>query len=304
MLPVRAADIQLDVDLTGSARQLFRSHEIIPAQPGPLTLYYPKWIPGEHSPSGPLENLAGLKLSTGGKALSWRRDPVDMYAIHLEVPRGASNVEADFDFLSPDRGGEFGQSVSATPDIVDLEWNQVLLYPAGRPSREIGFEPSVKLPEGWKFGTALETASAEGQVTRFKPVTLNSLVDSPLIAGRYFDRLDLAPDDQVPVHLDVVGDTPEDLVVSPRELTGLRSLVQQAYRLFGAHHYGHYDFLVTLSSNTGHFGLEHHQSSDDRIFPDYFTDPAAQLVGAHLLPHEYVHSWNGKFRRPAGLWTP
>ncbi|HEV2212130.1 MAG TPA: M61 family peptidase, partial [Gammaproteobacteria bacterium] len=302
-LPVRAADIRLDVDLTGSARQLFHGHEVIPVQPGPLTLYYPKWIPGEHSPSGPLENLAGLKLSAGGKALPWRRDPVDMYAIHLQVPQGASSLEADFDFLSPDKGGEFGQSVSATTDIVDLEWNQVLLYPAGRPSREIGFEPSVKLPAGWQFGTALETASSGGQVTRFKPVTLNNLVESPLIAGRYFSRLDLAPGDPVPVHLDVVGDTPEDLVVSPQELAGLRNLVQQAYLLFGAHHYGHYDFLFTLSSNTGHFGLEHHQSSDDRIFPDYFTDPAAQLAGAHLLPHEYVHSWNGKFRRPAGLWT-
>ncbi|HET7175672.1 MAG TPA: M61 family peptidase [Gammaproteobacteria bacterium] len=302
-LPVHAADIRLDVDLTGSARQLFHGHEIIPVQPGPLTLYYPKWIPGEHSPSGPLENLAGLKLSTGGKVLSWRRDPMDMYAIHLEVPQGASSLEADFDFLSPDKGGEFGQSVSATTDIVDLEWNQVLLYPAGRPSREIGFEPSVKLPAGWQFGTALETTSSSGQVTRFKPVTLNNLVDSPLIAGRYFSRLDLAPGDPVPVHLDVVGDTPEDLVVSLQELAGLRNLVQQAYLLFGGHHYGHYDFLFTLSSNTGHFGLEHHQSSDDRIFPDYFTDPAAQLAGAHLLPHEYVHSWNGKFRRPAGLWT-
>ncbi|HEV2320953.1 MAG TPA: M61 family peptidase, partial [Gammaproteobacteria bacterium] len=208
-LPAQAADIRLDVDLTGSARQLFHGHEVIPVQPGPLTLYYPKWIPGEHSPSGPLENLAGLKLSAGGKTLAWRRDPVDMYALHLEVPQGASSLEADFDFLSPDKGGEFGQSVSATTDIVDLEWNQVLLYPAGRPSREIGFEPSVKLPAGWRFGTALETAVSSGQVTRFKPVTLNNLVDSPLIAGRYFSRLDLAPGDPVPVHLDVVGDTPE-----------------------------------------------------------------------------------------------
>src|SRR5215469_5503223 len=258
-LPVHAADIRLDVDLTGSARQLFHGHETIPVQPGPLTLYYPKWIPGEHSPSGPLENLAGLKLSAGGKALPWRRDPVDMYAIHLEVPQGASSLEADFDFLSPDKGGEFGQSVSATPDIVDLEWNQVLLYPAGRPSKEIPFDPSVKLPAGWQFGTALETASSSGGVTRFKTVTLNNLVDSPLIAGAHFKRVDVAPGDKVPVHLDIVADTEEDLAITPEQTLAMRNLVKQAYILFGGHHYDHYDFLLTLSANTGHFGLEHHQ---------------------------------------------
>jgi predicted metalloprotease with PDZ domain len=297
-------DISLQVDLREAPRHLFHVHETLPVKPGPLTLYYPKWIPGEHSPSGPLENLAGLMFTAAGKSVAWRHDLIDMYAVRLDVPQGVSSLDADFDFLSPGSGGEFGQSVSATPDIVDLEWNQVLLYPAGAPSREIGFEPSVELPEGWQYGTALETASSDGDTRRFKQVPLNTLVDSPLIAGRYFSRLDLAPNDKVPVHLDVVADTSEELAVSPEELTGLRDLVQQAYKLFGSHHYDHYDFLSTLSANTGHFGLEHHQSSDDRSFPDYFIDPASQLVGAHLLPHEYVHSWNGKFRRPAGLWTP
>ena len=299
-----AADsISLQVDLRDASRHLFHVHETLPVKPGSLTLYYPKWIPGEHSPSGPLENLAGVEFTAGGKPVAWRRDLTDMYAFHLDVPQGATVLDAAFDFLSPSGGGEFGQSVSATPDIVDLEWNQVLLYPAGAPSKAISFEPGVKLPAGWKFATALETASGGADAPRFKPVTLNTLVDSPLIAGRYFSRLDLAPNDKVPVHLNVVADTSEDLVVTPEELTGLRNLVQQAYVLFGAHHYDHYDFLFTLSANTGHFGLEHHQSSDDRIFPDYFIEPATQLVGAHLLPHEYVHSWNGKFRRPAGLST-
>ena len=305
LLPAQAAEpIRLDVDLTESARQLFHGHETIPVKPGPLTLYYPKWIPGEHSPSGPLENLAGLKLSAGGKTVAWRRDPVDMYAIHLEVPAGASSLEVAFDFLSPGAGGEFGQSVSATPDIADLEWNQVLLYPAGSPSKDISFEPSVKLPGGWQFGTALETASTSSSATHIKTVTLNNLVDSPLIAGAHFKRVDLAPGDKVPVHLDIVADTEEDLAITPEQTLAMRNLVKQAYILFGGHHYDHYDFLLTLSANTGHFGLEHHQSSDDRSFPDLYTDPATALVGAHLLPHEYVHSWNGKFRRPANLWTP
>ena len=302
-LSARAAgSILLDVDLRDAPRQLFHVRETLPVKPGPLTLYYPKWIPGEHSPSGPLENLAGLRFTAGGAPLAWRRDPVDMFALHLTVPAGASQLEVSFDFLSPVAGGEFGQSASTTPELVDLEWNQVLLYPAGAPSKDIVFEAGVKLPAGWKYATALEDAAPAG--SRFKPVSLAELVDSPLIAGRYFSRFDLTPGAKVPVRLDVVADTPEALAAKPDEITHMQSLVTQAYALFGAHHYDHYDFLLTLSENTGHFGLEHHQSSDNRSWLAYFTDPASQTVAAHLLPHEYVHSWNGKFRRPADLWTP
>ncbi|HEX2667495.1 MAG TPA: M61 family peptidase [Gammaproteobacteria bacterium] len=303
--PVRAADlITLDVDLRESVRQLFHGHEVIPVKPGPLTLYYPKWIPGEHSPSGPLENLAGLKLTAGGKPLAWRRDLKEMYAIHLEVPQGVSSLDVTFDFLSPSNGGNFGQSVSATPDIADLEWNQVLLYPAGAAAKDIQFQPSVKLPAGWQYATALDTASKDAGGARFKPVSLENLVDSPLIAGLHFKRVDIAPGDKVPVHLNLVADTDEDLAITPKQTEAMVNLVKQANILFGSHHYDHYDFLFTLSENTGHFGLEHHQSSDDRSWSDLYTTPETTLVGAHLLPHEYVHSWNGKFRRPAGLATP
>jgi predicted metalloprotease with PDZ domain len=301
---IYAADpISLDVDLREAGRQVFHGHEVIPVKPGPLTLYYPKWIPGEHSPSGPLENLAGLKIVANGKPLTWRRDLKEMWAIHLDVPQGASSLDVSFDFLSPDSGGEFGQSVSATPDIADLEWNQVLLYPAGAASKDITFQPSVQLPSDWKFATALETASSSGGITHFKAVTLENLVDSPLIAGSHFRRVDISPD-QVPVHLNLVADTDEDLDISPTQVQGMKNLVKQAYALFGEHHYNHYDFLLTLSDNTGHFGLEHHQSSDDRSFAELYITPETSLVGSHLLPHEYVHSWNGKFRRPAGLATP
>jgi len=301
----RAADtITLDVDLRESARQIFHGHEVLPVKPGPLTLYYPKWIPGEHSPSGPLENLAGLKFTAGGKTLAWKRDLKDMYSIHLDVPAGASSLDVSFDFLSPGAGGSYGQSVSATPDIADLEWNQVLLYPAGPASKDITFQPSVKLPSGWQYATALETASKDANSAHFKPVSLENLVDSPLIAGLHFKRVDIAPGDKVPVHLDLVADTDADLAITPKQTEAMVDLVKQANILFGSHHYSHYDFLFTLSENTGHFGLEHHQSSDDRSFPDLYTDPQASLIGAHLLPHEYVHSWNGKFRRPAGLATP
>jgi predicted metalloprotease with PDZ domain len=300
-----AADpISLDVDLREAGRQLFHTHEVIPVKAGPLTLYYPKWIPGEHSPSGPLENLAGLKITADGKQLAWRRDLKEMWSIHVDVPQGTSSLDITFDFLSPSAGGEFGQSVSATPDIADLEWNQVLLYPAGAASKDIEFQPSVKLPQGWHYATALDTVSSNADGARFKPVSLENLVDSPLIAGDHFRRLDIGPDDKTPVHLNLVADTDQDLVMTPKQVTSMRNLVTQAYALFGTHHYSHYDFLFTLSDNTGHFGLEHHQSSDDRSWAEVFTDPETAYLGTHLLPHEYVHSWNGKFRRPAGLATP
>lgn len=296
--------LTLAVDLSDAQRKLFHVHETIPVKSGPLTLYYPKWIPGEHSPSGPLENLAGMVFTAGGKQLDWRRDLGDMYTLHLDIPQGVNSLDVAFDFLSPSGGGRFGGSVSATPKIVDLEWNQVVLYPAGYWSRDINIQPSVKLPAGWQFGTALLTDSQQGEVTQFKTVTFNNLVDSPLIAGQYFRQVDLAPGAKVPVYMDLVADGEDDLAITPEQTAHYRKLVQQAYKLFGSHHYDQYHFLYTLSDNTGHFGLEHHQSSDDRIFANFFIDPDNNLAEAGLLPHEYVHSWNGKFRRPADLWTP
>jgi predicted metalloprotease with PDZ domain len=295
--------LTLAVDLSDAARKLFHVHETIPVKSGPLTLYYPKWIPGEHSPSGPVENISGMVFTADGKSLDWRRDLGDMYTLHLDVPQGVKTLDVVFDFLSPSGGGRFGGSVSATPKIVDLEWNQVALYPAGYWSRDISIQPSVKLPAGWQFGTALLTGSKQGDVTHFKTVTFNNLVDSPLIAGQYFRQVGLAPGAKVPVYMDLVADGEDDLAITPKQTEHYRKLIQQAYKLFGSHHYDQYHFLYTLSDNTGHFGLEHHQSSDDRIFANFFIDPDNNLAEAGLLPHEYVHSWNGKFRRPADLWT-
>ncbi|HET7923058.1 MAG TPA: M61 family peptidase, partial [Gammaproteobacteria bacterium] len=296
--------LTLAVDVSDASRKLFRVHETIPVKPGPLTLYYPQWIPGEHSPSGPIENMAGLTFRADGKNLPWRRDLTDMFAFHLTVPEGTHTLEVSFDFLSPDNGGEFGTSVSVTPAIVDLEWNQVVLYPAGYWSRDITVQPAITLPADWQFGTALLTAARHGDSVTFKPVTLNNLVDSPLIAGAHFTQVDLAPGARVPVYMDIVADAADDLAITAKDTEHYRALVQQAYKLFGSHHYDQYHFLYTLSDSTGHFGLEHHQSSDDRIGADFFTKPEAKLLAAGLLPHEYVHSWNGKFRRPADLWTP
>ncbi|WP_412731102.1 M61 family metallopeptidase [Dyella aluminiiresistens] len=284
----------------GDTRQgIFRVHETIPVRPGALTLLYPQWIPGDHSPTGPVDMLAGLTLSAGGKPLMWKRDEYNVYAFHVVVPQGVSVLDADFQYLSPRRGG-----FQMTDRMLDLEWNRVALYPAGHYSREITFAPSVTLPRGWRFGTALETASSAAGTTTFKPVTFNNLVDSPIYAGLYFKRVDLNPGGKAPVHLDIVADAPKDLVMTPEQLKVHRALVTQALRLFGAHHYDHYDFLFSLSDQLAGNGLEHHQSSEDGMGADYFTDWAHNAPNRDLLAHEYTHSWNGKFRRPADLWTP
>jgi predicted metalloprotease with PDZ domain len=299
-----AGTLTVNVDLTDAPKRMFRVHETIPVTPGPLTLYYPKWIPGEHSPSGPINNVAGLELTANGQRVAWRRDLRDMYTLHLDVPAGASELDLEFQFLSPGEGGSFGASPSSTPALVDVEFNQVAFYPAGYYSRQIEIQPTVTLPHGWQFASALEVASRSGDTTTFKPVSLNNFVDSPLIAGKYFNRVDLAPGAKVPVHLTVVGDSADDVKVSAAQVKQHQALVKQLYALFGAHHFDHYDLLLTLSDHTGHFGLEHHQSSDDRLPADFFSDDAMYMRAASLMPHEFVHSWNGKFRRPADLWTP
>ncbi|MFQ5670110.1 MAG: M61 family metallopeptidase [Acidobacteriota bacterium] len=297
--------IRLDVDAQDAPRKVFHSHMVLPVRPGPLTLLYPKYIPGEHGPTGPIVNVTGLTFHVGDTNLSWHRDLVDMYTFHLEIPDGATLLDISLDFLSPVDNGQFTGGVSATPTLMALNWNQVLLYPAGRAAREILYEPRLHLPAGWKFGTALPVAASHGGQIRFRPVPLNTLVDSPVIAGRYFREVDISTGEEGPRHfIDMVSDNPAALEMSEADITHHRNLVREAGALFAAHHYDSYRFLLTLSELTAHFGLEHHESSDDRTGERLFLDPKAKLIGSGLLPHEFVHSWNGKFRRPADLTTP
>ncbi len=294
--------ITLAVDATDLDHHVFHVHETIPVTAGPLTLLYPKWIPGNHSPTGPIPALDGLVIKAGSTRLDWQRDTVDVFAFHVQIPQGATSIDADFDYLSaPD---EREGRVEMTGTMLDLPWNTQLLYPAGYYARDIEFAPSVALPAGWQFGTALESASQSGAHANFKPVTLDVLMDSPLLAGQYFSRIDLDPAGKVPVHLDVTADRPEDLVIKPADLAAHRNLVQQAYRTFGSHHYNHYDFLFSLSDELGGEGLEHHRSSEDGTDRIYFTDPEKSAPERDLLAHEFTHSWNGKFRRPADLFSP
>ncbi len=300
----RPGTIRLLVDATDLSRHIMTVHETVPVtQGGDLVVHYPKWIPGNHGPTGAIELLAGLSAHANGTLLAWTRDPVDMYAFHLPVPTGAQAVELDFQFLSPvtsDQG-----RIVMTPDMLDLQWDAVMLYPAGFYARDLRVEPSLRIPAGWRFGTALETASAsDAGMISFRPVSLNVLLDSPLYAGRNFERLDLDPGGPVPVHLDVVADRPSELAVTPPELAAHRALIQQAYKLYGSQHYDHYDFLLALSDELGGEGLEHHRSSENAVGGDYFTAWDKSVGDRDLLPHEYTHSWNGKYRRPADLWSP
>ncbi|MGH8212959.1 MAG: M61 family metallopeptidase [Rhodanobacteraceae bacterium] len=299
--------IMLSVDASDTSQGIFRAHETIPVQAGELTLLYPKWLPGNHSPTGPIDKLAGLKISANGKPLTWTRDKYDVYAFHIDVPQGVSGLDVDYQFLSP-RARNQGRIVM-TNEMLNLQWNTVVLYPAGHYSRRITYAPSVKLPQGWQLGTPLERADQNqqnktGDTVTFKPTTLNTLVDSPVYAGEYFKRVDLDPGAKVPVHLDVVADAPKYLEMKPDQLQAHRNLVTQAGKLFGSHHYDHYDFLFSLSDEMSGNGLEHHQSSEDGVSADYFTDWNGSVGDRDLLAHEYTHSWNGKFRRPADLWTP
>lgn len=300
--------ITLAVDATDTDRHVFSVHETVPvSRPGDLILLYPEYIPGDHGPTGPIRLFAGLTVTANGAPLTWVRDAVQPRAFHIRVPKGATSVDLTYQYLSPATSRE--GRVEMTPNMLDLEWNEVTLYPAGYFARDIGVKPSVTLPDGWKFGTALDGPIAPGDAVpggkvSFDPVTLNVLLDSPLYAGRYYERVDLNPGGTVPVHLDVVADRPQDLVISAKDLAAHRALVQQAFKNFGSHHFNHYDFLFSLSDEMGGEGLEHHRSSEDGTGRDYFTDAAKSLADRDLLPHEFTHSWNGKFRRPADLWSP
>ena len=241
-------------------------------------------------------------IHANGARVEWVRDPVDVFALHIDVPAGVTSLDVSFQFLSP---GDIGEGrIVMTPEMLNLQWNTVILYPSGHFARQITVEPSVRLPESWQFATSLESSSNNNGLVAFKPTSVETLIDSPIFAGRYFKQLDLDPAGAVPVRLNIVADREELLEVKPEQLEAHRAAVKQAYKLYGSHHYDHYDFLLALSDRMGGIGLEHHQCSENGTVPAYFTEWDKNADARDLLPHEYSHSWNGKFRRPADLWTP
>lgn len=297
--------LTIALDATDAPRRIFHAQLTVPATPGTLTLYYPKWIPGEHAPSGPVINLAGLKFTGNGQILKWRRALDDNWAVNVEVPSGVNEIHVNLDFLgaSPDDNTLFSSGASSTDKLAILSWNQVLLYPKGWTAEQITFSPSLRLPEGWRFGTALPIASQNGDEVQFQPVSLNTLVDSPVIAGEYFRLVPLNLGQDFPVEMDIAADS-QAAFDAPAEIwASYQNVVKQALALFGTTHYRDYHFLYTLSDHVAHFGLEHHESNDSRSYERSMVDPGLRQYSAALLTHEYVHSWNGKFRRPASLTT-
>jgi len=292
--------ISLLVDVTNTTDHVLQVHETIPIKGRHLTLLYPEWLPGTHSPSNPVGEVAGLVVTANGKPIPWVRDSVNMYAFHVELPQDATALDVNFQYLA----SLDSKRSRISSKFADVTWNSVLLYPAGHFSRDIKFEAAIRLPEAWKFACSLDVKSQNGNVVEFKETTLNTLVDSPLYAGANFKRFDLSAGPDNPVYLDVFADKPADLDITPEELQYHKNLVIEAQKIFNSRHYDRYDFLFSVSDTIGGKGLEHHQSSEDGSRANYFTDWGAGVSGRALLPHEYTHSWNGKFRRPADLWTP
>src|SRR6266849_5651424 len=297
--------ISIALDASDAPRKIFHAQLTIPAAPGTLTLYYPKWIPGEHAPSGPVIDLAGLKFTGNGQPLKCRRALDDNWTILVEVPAGVQEVHAALDFLSPTGADQalFSSGASATAKLAVISWNQVLLYPKGWTADQLTYSASVKLPSGWKFGTPLPVSSQSGEEIHFSPVSLYTLVDSPVITGEYLKIVPLNPGQNPPVEMDIAADSAGALEAPLEVWESYRNLMKKADLLFGATHYHDYHFLFSLSDHVAHFGLEHHESNDSRTEERTLVDPELRIAHASLLPHEYVHSWNGKFRRPADLTT-
>ncbi len=291
---------RLSVDATDAPRNILHATLTVPVSPGALTLVYPKWIPGNHRPTGPIQNFTGLHFKAAGKELEWQRDLEDMYAFHLQVPAGTTELEASYDTITYN-----GKSSLASSKVLDLLWNQVVLYPKGAGTDAVKVAASLRLPVGWKFGTALMPTRQNGGSVEFQTVSLTTLVDSPLIAGPIYRQVQITPAGEPITHVvDMVGESEEAIQITDKDIASLKQLVSETGKLFGARHYTKYHFLLILGDQTAHHGLEHHESSDNGAAEDMFSNPHSHDLEADLLPHEFVHSWNGKYRRPAGLVTP
>ncbi len=298
--PYPGGTIKLEVDASDTTQRIFRVKETIPvAQAGPMTLLMPEWLPGNHAPRGQIEKLVGLTFTANGQTVEWKRDPLNVYAFKIDVPQGATEVVAQFQFISatqPNQG-----RVVVTPKMLNIQWESVSLYPAGYYTRHIPIQPTVTYPAGWQAATALR-GTKSGNAVAYETIDYEALQDSPVFSGRYFKPVDLGHN----VTLNLVADDAEELNFKPEQMDKHRKLVDQAGKLFGAYHFNHYDFLLAITDEMGGIGLEHHRSSENQVEPGYFTkwDAGEALLDRNLLPHEFTHSWDGKFRRPDLLWTP
>lgn len=295
--------IRLSIDARDVARAILRGTMTLPVKTaGPMVIYFPRWVPGHHAPSGPISRIAGLTVRANGGDVAWKRDPVMMHAIHIVVPAGVETIEVGFQYLSA-TDPKMGR-IEISPDMMDLQWTSLAPYPAGYRSDRMTVQASVQLPENWHFATALEQDGPDKSIIRFKPVSYETLVDSPILAGRYFRREILDHSADAPVGISIFADKPELLAAQPEQIEAHRALIDQSYKLFRSKHFDRYEFLVGLTGKIGSLGAEHHRSSENFTVPNYFTEWDITAPSRELLPHEFVHSWNGKFRRGADLLTP
>lgn len=295
--------MQLTIDASDVDRAIYSGTLVLPVtKAGPMVLLFPRWVPGHHAPSGPIARIAGIHVRADGKDIAWTRDALRMQALHVTVPEGASSIRLDFQYLSPTdpRQGR----VDMTSDMIDLQWTSMAPYPEGYSSRDMMVAATVKIPDGWNYATALETAGRQGGTIEFKPVDYETLVDSPIIAGRYHRRENLGTLNAAPVTLEIFADAPELLSATPQQIAAHRVMVDQTAKLFRSRHFDRYSFLTGLSSQIGGLGAEHHRSSENFIAANFFTNWAANAPTREIMAHELVHSWNGKFRRGADLLTP
>jgi predicted metalloprotease with PDZ domain len=298
-----AKAVRISVDLREAPRRIFHAKMEFPVTPGPLTLVYPKWIPGEHGPNGPIVEVAGVQFRANGKEVPWLRDSVDMFAYHCDVPAGVTTLEVALDFLSPKEVGGLAANPAATAQLAVLNWNLVLLYPKGANSDDITYIAKLQLPAGWKYGTALPVARETAENIEFLPASLTTLVDSTVLAGAHFRTIELSKGQKPEHRIHLAADSAVATEATPEQIRHLKQLVAETGALFGARHYRRYDFLLALSDNLMTDGEEHHESSDNRAAERMFLDPDIFESNTDLLPHEFFHSWNGKYRRPAGLAT-
>ena len=295
--------ITLEVDARDTIQGIQHAHLIIPVHAGPVTLAYPKWIPGEHAADGPITQLVSLEIKAGGQALAWRRDTHDSFLFHVEVPRGGETLDVRFDYLSPPKtfADGYGRTPNVTSHLVTLLFNHFVLYPREASADAVTIKAAVRLPVGWKFDSALHPQRLEGDTLFLPTVSLYTLVDSPLFAGEYFRSIPLTQGTGG-TRISIVANAPGDLAVSDAMIAGFKQLVPEAQALLGPGHYREYVWLIALGNNLDQNGLEHHESTDIRDNEALFTDPA-RMLEHRTIAHEYVHSWNGKYRRPLGLAT-
>jgi predicted metalloprotease with PDZ domain len=300
---VQQGVIQVVVDARDAPRRLIHVQLHIPVSPGPMTLLYPQWIQGEHGPTGPIADIVSLKFRASSKTIAWRRDSVNLYAFHITTPQGSTALDVAFDFISPADAGGFTEGSSMTTELAVLNWNQYVLYPQGTPADQLRYHATLRLPHDWHFGTALAVAKESGDEIEFQPTSLTTLIDSPVSTGAHYRTIDLGTFNGAAHYIHIAADSERALAMPPQAVKQYKRLVAEAGAMFGSRHYHSYHFLLTLSDHVASFGLEHHESSDDRLAERTLLDGDLLTFYSELLPHEFVHSWNGKFRRPAGLAT-